>query len=266
MCFESLMMQPGLTLSNILVAYDPSYPEIVDLSALYNFTSVGVEKSGSKSDFLAGSFEAVWSKFPNASYVIVLEEGTLLSPDFLYFMSQVFPVFASDSKLATISGWNENACSVFSFLRQADNRRDLHIKANKNVVIDHPSLLKEDSYDRNLSTVISEAMLWDVKGCSGVEHLSEIKIPSKAKRSTSLKVFFSDDPTNRNSLAAVASCFGLRHSNAHPLINLYKGDGDVFERVQALSLEQVIMLKAVVYPSADRCSGAAKRLSISRST
>ena len=45
--------------------------------------------------------------------MIVIEEELILSPDFLYFFSQVYDIFISDPQVAAISAWNPN-CNILN--------------------------------------------------------------------------------------------------------------------------------------------------------
>lgn len=45
-------------------------------------------------------------------YVIVLNSGLILSPDFLYFMSQLVTIIDIDQSLIGISAWNVNGNNI----------------------------------------------------------------------------------------------------------------------------------------------------------
>ena len=44
--------------------------------------------------------------FPGQEFIIVLEEGAILSLDLLAFFAQTFPALAKDDTLLSISAWN----------------------------------------------------------------------------------------------------------------------------------------------------------------
>lgn len=48
----------------------------------------------------------------DAKNVIVIEEELILSPDFLYFFSQLYEIFMNDPNLIAISAFNPN-CKRF---------------------------------------------------------------------------------------------------------------------------------------------------------
>ena len=52
-------------------------------------------------------FSTAYKNFPGSTYVIVIEEGLLLAPDFLSYMATVQPLLL-DSTLIGISAWNPN--------------------------------------------------------------------------------------------------------------------------------------------------------------
>lgn len=49
-------------------------------------------------------------------YVIVLNSGLILSPDFLYFMSQLVTIVDIDRSLVGISAWNVNGSIIVASL------------------------------------------------------------------------------------------------------------------------------------------------------
>lgn len=50
----------------------------------------------------------VRKRFPNKKYVIVLEEGLIVSPDFLFYMAQLVFLFDKDDSILAVSAWNPN--------------------------------------------------------------------------------------------------------------------------------------------------------------
>ncbi len=49
-------------------------------------------------------------------YIIILNSGLILSPDFLYFMSQLVTIADIDRSILGISAWNINGI-IISYLR-----------------------------------------------------------------------------------------------------------------------------------------------------
>ena len=64
------------------------------------------------SQHLYASFIIQMSSLKEKQAVIVIEEELILSPDFLYFFSQVYDPFMSDPNLVAVSTWNPN-CKLF---------------------------------------------------------------------------------------------------------------------------------------------------------
>ncbi|KAG8225720.1 hypothetical protein J437_LFUL008105 [Ladona fulva] len=60
------------------------------------------------------AFKFAKKAFPLEKNVIILEEGQILSPDFLFYMAQMIPVLDKDSSLLGISAWNPNGLQGFS--------------------------------------------------------------------------------------------------------------------------------------------------------
>lgn len=57
----------------------------------------------------------VRKRFPNKKYVIVLEEGLIVSPDFLFYMAQLVFLFDKDESILAVSAWNPNGRLIFIF-------------------------------------------------------------------------------------------------------------------------------------------------------
>lgn len=57
----------------------------------------------------------VRKKFPNKKNVIVLDEGLIVSPDFLFYMAQLVFLLEKDDTILAIAAWNPNgkACYIF---------------------------------------------------------------------------------------------------------------------------------------------------------
>uniref|UniRef100_A0A914X295 ILEI/PANDER domain-containing protein n=1 Tax=Plectus sambesii TaxID=2011161 RepID=A0A914X295_9BILA len=116
MCLETVLKQEGLDPKMVLVAYDEIYSEAGALSQLFGFRSIAINATSSYADQLAQSIDHLWVAFPEAEVAIVIEEELLLTSDFLYYMSQLLPVFKQDDSLGTVSAWNNNGFAETSSL------------------------------------------------------------------------------------------------------------------------------------------------------
>ena len=67
------------------------------------------------SAFVKSSIEETLKTF-ESRYVLLIEENTVLSPDFLYFLAVHEPLFEDDSTINAISAWNDNGMRLM-FLR-----------------------------------------------------------------------------------------------------------------------------------------------------
>ena len=104
---ETVISQPGIQLQFVIVIYNPDVnPDIPDLTDLFGFTSLPT-KFTEYWKILDFAFNNAYKSFPTSQYVILVEEGLLLAPDFLSFMATMQPVL-SDSSLLGISAWNPN--------------------------------------------------------------------------------------------------------------------------------------------------------------
>ena len=103
---ETTIMQPGVNLNNVIIAWDEKFPEHADLASLFGFKNMSLPSSRSYSEQMMKAIQKVCMLYKNSKYVIVLEEELILAPDFLYFLSQLHPVLESDNSLLGVSAFN----------------------------------------------------------------------------------------------------------------------------------------------------------------
>ncbi|RZF42012.1 hypothetical protein LSTR_LSTR003517 [Laodelphax striatellus] len=129
---QSLVHQPGIHAPSVLVVYASSQGQgqPVNRSAtlkgprrgqghsssdyatvinLFSFQAVPVNVSSDDTkDYIEKGVETAKERFPNKKYVIVIEQGVLVSPDFLHYMAQMVSVLEKDTTILAISAWNPN--------------------------------------------------------------------------------------------------------------------------------------------------------------
>ena len=103
---ETTIMQPGVDLNNVVIAWDEKFPEHADVADLFKFKNLTLPSSRSYSEQMMKAMEKVCSLHKHSKYFIVLEEELVLAPDFLYFLSQLHPVLESDHSLLGVSTLN----------------------------------------------------------------------------------------------------------------------------------------------------------------
>lgn len=105
---ETTVMQPGVKLENIIVSWDVKFPEYAELADLFGFKNISIPSSTSYTDLMMKSMEMIASMFQTASYLIVLEEELVLSPDFMLFLAQCSQALEVDETLIGVSAFNYN--------------------------------------------------------------------------------------------------------------------------------------------------------------
>lgn len=103
---ETTVMQPGVRLNNVIVAWDEKFPEHADLAGLFGFKNMSLPSSKSYPEQMIKAILHVCPMFKNSRYFIVLEEELILAPDFLYFLSQLTPILENDNTLLGASTFN----------------------------------------------------------------------------------------------------------------------------------------------------------------
>ncbi|XP_075219830.1 protein O-linked-mannose beta-1,2-N-acetylglucosaminyltransferase 1-like isoform X2 [Lycorma delicatula] len=106
---ESVIQQSGIHTPSVLIIYDrrSEHVNIPMLANLYSFQHFLVNASSASEKIYCGIKRAK-EQFPNKKYFIVIDEGLILSPDFLYYMAQMVPLLENDESLLGISAWNPN--------------------------------------------------------------------------------------------------------------------------------------------------------------
>ncbi|XP_073998522.1 protein O-linked-mannose beta-1,2-N-acetylglucosaminyltransferase 1-like isoform X2 [Rhodnius prolixus] len=107
---ESIVAQPGIQSSSVLVFYSDKKSSylVPPLVGVFGFRSVPVNisnKTGPNAVLFQG-LRYVKNNFSRKKYVMVLEEGLLLSPDYLFYMAQMASVMEMDDTILAVSAWN----------------------------------------------------------------------------------------------------------------------------------------------------------------
>ena len=111
MTLETVIMQPGIRPDQVYVCLDEKLTEQGGLVDLFGFNYVSIPSSNSYVEIYHKSLEKIWKKENSNKVkdsVIIIEEELILSPDFLYFFSQVYDTYINDPNVIAVSGWNFN--------------------------------------------------------------------------------------------------------------------------------------------------------------
>ncbi|KAG8311004.1 hypothetical protein J6590_051533 [Homalodisca vitripennis] len=104
---QTLIHQPGIHSPSVLVLYPETETDMADLVRLFSFQAIPVNSTANNEHILQG-LRLVRKRFPNKKYVIVLDEGLIVSPDFLFYMAQLVFLLEKDDSIFAISAWNPN--------------------------------------------------------------------------------------------------------------------------------------------------------------
>lgn len=182
MTLETVIMQPGIRPELVHVCIDEKLVEQSGLVELFGFQYVKIKSSYNYTEIYHKSLKAVLSTGDSSKdkdSVIVIEEELILSPDFLYFFSQVYDSYINDPNVAAVSSWNSN-----SFL-QLDGSSSYVYRTNE-----FPGLgfmLKKKIYETymkgKLASCCSERVWneWRLKDESGNVKKMEVIIPDVSR-------------------------------------------------------------------------------------
>lgn len=114
MQLETLLMNPGIRPEMVTVMHDENFKEPGALAELFSFKTKKLPSSTRYIHLFHKALEGIWEIYPEAKYVIVLEEEVIPTQDFLSFHAQCLPLLQLDSSLFGISAWNENGYKTVS--------------------------------------------------------------------------------------------------------------------------------------------------------
>lgn len=104
----TILTAPGVEPHNVLVVLGDESQSTVQLLPLLNVSYVTLPTGGSTNQqlfrFYRNVFQLVAQRFPDAPYVIILDEDVEVSPDFFSFMSQTLPLLQIDPSLSCVTG------------------------------------------------------------------------------------------------------------------------------------------------------------------
>ncbi|KPM02381.1 O-linked-mannose beta-1,2-N-acetylglucosaminyltransferase 1-like protein [Sarcoptes scabiei] len=108
---RTLLSARGCNPSMITVFIDGYFEEPLEVTKLFNLrgiqhTPIGL-KNARISQHYKASLTATFNLFPDAEYVIILEEDLDVSPDFFGYFGQTIPLLEKDPSLYCISAWND---------------------------------------------------------------------------------------------------------------------------------------------------------------
>ncbi len=182
MTLETVIMQPGIRPDLVYVCVDEKLTEQIGLIELFGFQYLNIKSSFSYTDVYHKSLEMIWSNnstHKDKTSAIIIEEDLILSPDFLYFFSNVYDIYIKDPNVIAISSWNYN-----SFL-QIDGSSNYIYRTNE-----FPGLgfmLKKSVYEKymagNLKKCCSKRVWdnWDLRDATGSEAQMDVIIPDVSR-------------------------------------------------------------------------------------
>lgn len=139
MTLETVIMQPGIRPENVYVCLDEKLVEHASLVDLFEFQYVRIQSSFNYVEILHKALEKAFSPeiIKDKNAVIIIEEDLILSPDFLYFFTQVYNAFTNDLRVGAVSAWNPNSFLQLdgssSFVYKTDEFPGLGFMLKKNI-------------------------------------------------------------------------------------------------------------------------------------
>lgn len=173
---ETTIMQPGVQPALVTVMWDEKSVEHAELADLFSYNNHSLSGSLSYIDQMQKAIIAGWELYPEAKYLIVLEEEIVLAPDFLSFLGQSLVVVDSDATLLGVSAWNYNGYDTTSGDRTLVYR-----------VEEFPGLgflLKRsvfETYMKSRMSICCSGRVWEGWGLGGEDVVGEIIVPDVSR-------------------------------------------------------------------------------------
>ncbi|CAF3511522.1 unnamed protein product [Rotaria socialis] len=142
MCLETLLMQPGINIENVIVTVDEKFSEPLTLIHLFGFRGGKTSNSSTYMEHYEKSLKKIWEIYPNQDKVIVIEEDLILSPDFLYTLALLSETFRKDETIGAIEMWNPNSYDIVNGSEELIYRVDQFYGLGY--------LLKRSFYEKNM--------------------------------------------------------------------------------------------------------------------
>ncbi|KAL5022574.1 hypothetical protein ScPMuIL_001729 [Solemya velum] len=125
---RTLLSSPGANPAMVTVFIDGYFEEPLEVTKLYGLRGIQHTPLGMKnariSQHYKASLTASFNLYPEAQFVIVIEEDLDVSQDFLNYFGQLMYLFAEDPSLYCISAWNdqgyEHSCKDSSLLYRVE--------------------------------------------------------------------------------------------------------------------------------------------------
>lgn len=110
---RTLLSTSGCNPAMVTVFIDGYYEEPLEIAKLFGLRGVQHTPLGARngriSQHYKASLTATFNLYPDAEYVIVLEEDLDVSPDFFRYFAQTMHLLEEDESLLCISAWNDQA-------------------------------------------------------------------------------------------------------------------------------------------------------------
>ncbi|XP_078309780.1 protein O-linked-mannose beta-1,2-N-acetylglucosaminyltransferase 1-like isoform X2 [Crassostrea virginica] len=120
---ETTLQQPGIQPDLVTVAVDEQSLDQGQLATLFKFQNISLGSVSRYEDKMNSAIKEFFSQ-TKSTYVIVIEEEIVLTPDFLNFLSQCLPALAADDSLFGISAFNYNGFETTSGDKTRVNRME----------------------------------------------------------------------------------------------------------------------------------------------
>lgn len=112
---KTLLQSPGASKDMVTVFIDGHYDEPLDVTRLLDLRGIQHTPLGQKNSRISQHYKAsistTFSLFPDARYVILVEEDLDVSPDFFNYFRQTMSLLDIDETLYCISAWNDQGYS-----------------------------------------------------------------------------------------------------------------------------------------------------------
>ncbi|XP_014285919.1 protein O-linked-mannose beta-1,2-N-acetylglucosaminyltransferase 1 [Halyomorpha halys] len=105
---ETLIYQPGIHSASVFVIHTESQTKVPQVCQIFGFRNIllNATYNDTTNDKISFGLKFIHEAFPLKKYAIVIEEGLILSPDFLFYHGQFIHILEKDNSIIGVSAWN----------------------------------------------------------------------------------------------------------------------------------------------------------------
>uniref|UniRef100_T1IT97 Protein O-linked-mannose beta-1,2-N-acetylglucosaminyltransferase n=1 Tax=Strigamia maritima TaxID=126957 RepID=T1IT97_STRMM len=258
----SLLAANGANPKMITVFIDGYFEEPLEVTRLFGLrgiqhTPIGI-KNARISQHYKASLTATFNLYPEAKYVIIIEEDLDIAPDFFSYFSQTLRLFEEDPSVYCVSAWNDQGYEHTSedpallyrvetmpglgwILKKSLYKEELEMKWPSPEKLWDWDIVKKDNYERLIEGLMSKVIVLDHS-----KSPCEDSFLPDTKGEVYIMFIKMDNPKDFTTWLQVAKCFHIWDLDArgyHKIVGVPNSPYSKFKPAKS-RIEDFLMAKA----------------------